>query len=116
MGQSETPWLTICLDKEYRVAGHIVFSRQHKADISFSPYKDLPDSRPFIPGVGFIFIRNKQALRRASSVSPLFMSFWKNTSEYPEDKYWIAFADPPNEKWLSNVAVNDDEIYLSNQS
>jgi hypothetical protein len=45
-GRPPAPWVFVCLDREYELAGHIATARPPDAGINFTSYTPVPNPMP----------------------------------------------------------------------
>jgi len=112
------PWAIIVLDREYRIAGHVLSIRQ-KATLPFAPFTDppIPIPKEFVPCVGVLFVATKQLLHDLSrSQSELFTRAWKALCDCDSERHWLCCLESLPPEWVSEVEVNDESLFRSLRS
>lgn len=109
------PWAVIVLDREYRVAGHVMQIRQTET-LPFAPFTDPPQPMPseLVPGVGMIFVGRKQLLQDLSrSQSELFTRAWKALSDCDSGRHWLCCLESLPPEWVGEVEAKDASLFRS---
>ena len=104
------PWLTILLDREYRIAGHLVSIREHLQDMRFTAWSLPPGHRVEthgVPSVSTIHVSCRQVLRRYAEESPIFVQVWDHVKYCKPSGLWLLRMDPLPEKVLPATDVDD---------
>lgn len=113
---SRPSWVTIFLDREYRLLGHVTSVRGYKARIPVTGYSTIdecPIDEDNIPSISILFVRDKTALASAASESPMFHQFWDDMEDLAEDDHWLYFADPLPSDWVKTIESEDDDVVRS---
>jgi hypothetical protein len=107
-GRPPLPWAFVCLDKEYRIAEHVLSTRIKKADVGFIPYFRVPNPIPanFVPGVGTLCVMRKEALGKIADTSPLWSACWEALADLPTHRKWVAFLEPLPTAWVQEASDN----------
>jgi len=112
-GGTEKPiWASVCLDKPYRIFGHIAESRPDRlclamADFSYELAQPLSDTNR--PLAGFIHFMSKDVAKVMAGKSPLFDAAWNLLKDLDEKKQWLCFCDPLPDDWVTEMEKKDDE-------
>lgn len=115
LGRPPAPWALACLDREYGISGYLAACRPAGAGISFSPYADHPEPRPngLAPGVGVLSFASKPGLQQAAANSPLFAAAWDALRDCSIDRRWLVILDPLSDRWLTEIARDAPQRWLS---
>lgn len=108
----QVPWALIALDREYRLAGHLMEVKEGSKELQFNYYsrskQGTSDAGPV--RVSFIIAMNKAILAKLSTKTPLLTSAWNTLKDKAENKHWLCISDPLPEKWVKEAERIDDEI------
>lgn len=109
------PWAIACFDREFRLAGHIASVRSAPTEVTLSAYS-LPSehsvARDGVPPVSILLFSSKAAASRLSTQSPLFEVCWRTLSSLSPSRKWICTVDSPDEKWVAEAEVGDDQLFM----
>jgi hypothetical protein len=105
-GRPPLPWAFVCLDKEYRIAEHVLSTRIKKTDVGFITYSRVPNPIPanFVPGVGTLCVMRKEALEEIAETSPLWSACWTALADLSTNRKWVAFLEPLPKAWVQEVS------------
>ncbi len=114
-GRLGRSWVTVFLEHEYRITGHVAVARERKVrmpTMHYSKIGNVPTDEDHIPPVSILNVRDKTTLACAASKSPMFKILWDDMAELPENSYWLYFADPLPEAMMTSIEARDNEIAL----
>lgn len=117
-GQPPAPWALVCLDREYPLAGHVAANRPNKTSLRFTRYHRDQRNPPhdLVPDVGMLVCITKNALRTASSLSPLFDLAWQGLRDYSAHGNWLALLDPLDDHWVDEASANNRDQWFESLS
>ena len=115
---SEPPWALLCLDREYRLAGHLATARAGVTGISFTQYTRIPRPIPasFVPSVGLVVINDKAALETCAARSPIFSAGSSVLAECSSDRSWLAIIDSLEPSWVRTEEELDEQQWLAREA
>ena len=115
---SEPPWALLCLDREYRLAGHLAAARTGVSGITFTQYTRIPRPIPasFVPAVGLIVIHDKTALEACATRSPILGAGWSVLAERSLARSWLTVIDALDPSWVRAEEELDEQRWLARPS
>ena len=109
IGREAPLWAVVFLDREYRLAVHVVRALTRRSRIRFSPYARLPESTSAAstPGVGILLIPYKADLLAVAGSSPLFTAAWHALARCDADRRWLTLLEPLPAEWVADAEAVD---------
>lgn len=115
--KQQPPWVIIAFPQEYRLSGHIYSRRTNPEDPKFSSYTILrengaiPMQKP--PDCSLLVYFRKSAAETLKKASYFFQSTWDLIKDKPEDRSWLVFAPPLDDKWVQNTEKSDSKLFYT---
>ena len=106
----EIPWALIALDREYKLAGHLMSTKGDTRELRFAWYSV---NRRVPTHLSWLFVMNKSILAKLADRSPLFGHPWALLHDKPEDRRWFCIIDPLPEVWVNETESVDAELFES---
>lgn len=111
------PWGIVILDREYRLAGHILSRRGREADPLFSSWSVIQDPYRYPaqgpPPVSFLYHRSRSRLEKLARSSQLFRTCWSVLKNKPADRTWLVFPPPLPADWAAEAREQDARLYYT---